>query len=312
APLSKRPSVAPPPRLAIPSSAGRASSSSATPRSTRGRIAGGRPCTCSRTSCCRRGRAGASAISSARTCASYWKTSPNISRSWPTGCAACLSKFYNWMCERDDDLVSPVIGVKAPAAENVGERVLDDDELRRLWKACEAIGGREGACIKLLILTGQRRGEISHLRWREVGDDVLELPAPRMKGKRAHTVPLSTQAAGIIGAMPRTGDYVFGRSPVGHFHRIKDRLDERMGNTPKWVIHDVRRTVASGMARIGIAVPVIEKIMAHRKGTFAGVVGVYQRHSFLPEMAAAMQRWGDYVEQLVTGKSAKVVKLRRR
>jgi len=223
-----------------------------------------------------------------------------------------LSKFYNWMCERDDDLVSPVIGVKAPAAENVGERVLDDDELRRLWKACEAIGGREGACIKLLILTGQRRGEISHLRWREVGDDVLELPAPRMKGKRAHTVPLSTQAAGIIGAMPRTGDYVFGRSPVGHFHRIKDRLDERMGNTPKWVIHDVRRTVASGMARIGIAVPVIEKIMAHRKGTFAGVVGVYQRHSFLPEMAAAMQRWGDYVEQLVTGKSAKVVKLRRR
>jgi len=76
-----------------------------------------------------------------------------------------LSKFYNWMCERDDDLVSPVIGVKAPAAENVGERVLDDDELRRLWKACEAIGGREGACIKLLILTGQRRGEISHLRW---------------------------------------------------------------------------------------------------------------------------------------------------
>src|SRR5262249_10342823 len=165
APLSKRPSVAPPPRLAIPSSAGRASSSSATPRSTRGRIAGGRPCTCSRTSCCRRGRAGASAISSARTCASYWKTSPNISRSWPTGCAACLSKFYNWMCERDDDLVSPVIGVKAPAAENVGERVLDDDELRRLWKACEAIGGREGACIKLLILTGQRRGEISHLRW---------------------------------------------------------------------------------------------------------------------------------------------------
>jgi len=216
------------------------------------------------------------------------------------------------MCERDDDLVSPVTGVKAPAPENVGERVLDDGELRRLWLAAEAIGGREGACIKLLILTGQRRGEISHLRWREVGDDVLELPAPRMKGKRAHTVPLSSQAAGIIAAMPQVGDYVFGQSPVGHFHRIKDRLDEHMGDIPKWVTHDIRRSVASGMAKIGIAVPVIEKILAHKSGTFRGVVGTYQRHSFLPEMAVAMQKWGDHVERIVTGKSAKVVKLRRR
>ena len=66
------------------------------------------------------------------------------------------------------------------------------------------------------------------------------------------------------------------------------------------------------MARIGIAVPVIEKIMAHRKGTFAGVVGIYQRHGFYAEMAAALQKWGDHIEQLVTGKSAKVVKLSRR
>jgi len=230
-----------------------------------------------------------------------------------------LSKFYNWMCERDDDLVSPVIGVKAPASENVRERVLDDGEIIRLWKACDAIGGREGACIKLLILTGQRRSEISHLRWREVGSDVLELQAPRMKGKRAHTVPLSTQAAAIIANMPKLvpgvpqpDDYIWGQSPVGHFHRIKDRLDELMGDTPKWVTHDIRRSVASGMARIGIAVPVVEKIMAHRKGTFAGVVGVYQKYSFQPEMAVAMQKWADHVEQLVTGKTAKVLKLLRR
>ena len=85
-----------------------------------------------------------------------------------------------------------------------------------------------------------------------------------------------------------------------------------MGDTPKWKTHDIRRSVASGMARIGIDVPVIEKILAHRTGTFAGVVGVYQRHSFFPEMAAALQRWGDHIEQLVTGKSAEVVKLPRR
>jgi integrase len=230
-----------------------------------------------------------------------------------------LGKFFKWVAARDDEFVSPIIGVERPAPENVRERVLDDAEIARLWKACDAIGGREGACIKLLILTGQRRSEISHLKCCEIGNDALELPALRMKGKQSHMVPLSTQAAAILADMPklvpqvpRPDDYVWGNSPVGHFHRIKDQLDELMGDTPKWVIHDIRRSVASGMARIGIAVPVIEKVLAHRKGTFAGIVGVYQRHSFLPEMAAALQRWADHVEQLVGGKPAKVVKLRQR
>ena len=229
-----------------------------------------------------------------------------------------LSKFFKWVCARDEELVSPVIGVERPAPENVRERVLDDAELVRLWKACEAIGGREGACIKLLVLSGQRRSEISHLTWREVGNDVLELPAARMKGKQTHIVPLSTQAATIIANMPKLvpqvpqpDDYIWGDSPVGHFHRIKDQLDAHMGDTQKWVIHDIRRSVASGMARIGIPVPVIEKILAHRKGTFAGIVGVYQKYSFAPEMAVALQKWADHIERLVGGQPAKVVKLRR-
>jgi integrase len=227
-----------------------------------------------------------------------------------------LSKFFNWLCERDDDLVSPVIGVKPPAHENVRERALNDDELVRLWKAAEAIGGREGACIKLLILTGQRRSSIACLTFNEVGGDVLELPAERMKGKRAHTVPLSSQARTIIDGMPqlvpqvpRPGDYVFGKI---HFHRLKPKLDAYMDGMPHFVVHDIRRSVASGMARIGVAVPVIEKILAHKSGTFRGIVGVYQRHSFLPEMAVALQKWGDHVEQLAGGKPAKVVKLPRR
>jgi integrase len=228
-----------------------------------------------------------------------------------------LSKFYNWLCERDDDLISPVIGVKRPAEERVGERVLDDSELAQLWRACDAIGGREGACVKLLILTGQRRSEISHLKWREVGNDVLELPAPRMKGKRGHVVPLSSQAAAVIAdmpklvpQMPKPDDYVWGDSPIGHFHRIKDRLDEHMGaDVPKWTVRDIRRSVATGLARINVALPVIEKILAHRKGSFAGIVQVYQKYSFLPEMRRALEQWGNHIEAIVTGKSAKVLKL---
>src|SRR5262249_38306152 len=161
----------------------------------------------------------------------------------------------------------------------------------------EAIGGVAGACVKLLVLSGQRRSEIADLRWAEVASDILELPAARMKGRQPHFVPLSTQAAAIIAAMPKLvphvpqrDGYVFGR-PVGHFDRIKRQLDVHMGDVAPWVMHDIRRSVASGMARIGIAVPVIEKILAHKSGTFRGIVGTYQRHSFLPEMAAAMQRW---------------------
>src|SRR5262245_27606592 len=224
---------------------------------------------------------------------------------------AVLSRFFGWLCERDIIAASPCVGVKPPSPEVVRDRVLDDTELRRLWLASDTVGSKAGAYVKLLILTGQRRSEIAHLKWSEVGSDVLELPAERMKGKRAHIVPLSTQAAAIIAAQPKVDDFVLGSWRwAGNSHHVKRALDAHMGKTPKWVIHDIRRSVASGMARIGIAVPVIEKILAHRSGTFRGIVGTYQRHSFLPEMAVALQKWADHIEGLVSGRRpAKVVKL---
>jgi integrase len=221
-----------------------------------------------------------------------------------------LSKFFKWVCARDDELTSPVVGVERPAPERVRERVLDDDEIARLWKVLDEIGGPTAAAVQVLLLTGQRRNEIALLKWSsEVKGDTLTLPAERMKGKQGHTVPLSTQAAAIIATQHRIGEQVFVHE-APHFDRLKREIDARMGDVPKWVVHDLRRSVASGMARIGIAVPVIEKILAHRSGTFRGIVGTYQRHSFLPEMAAAMQRWGDHIERLVSGrKPAKVVRL---
>ena len=223
---------------------------------------------------------------------------------------AAVSRFFRWLCERDVIAASPCTGVPHPSKEKPRDRVLDDGELLRLWRAAETIGGPAGACIKLLMLTGQRRSEIGRLQWNEVGDDALNLAAARMKGRIGHSVPLSTQAAAIIASMPRAGDHVFGR-PV-RFDLLKSALDIQMGSIPKWVVHDIRRSVASGMARIGVPVPVIEKILAHRSGTFGGITAVYQRHSFMPEMAAALQKWADHVDRLVSGKSAKVVKLQRR
>ena len=225
---------------------------------------------------------------------------------------AALSRFFRWLADRDVIMASPCIGIEAPTRETPRERVLSDDELCRLWRACEAVGGSAGTCVKLLILTGQRRSEIAGLRWSEIDGDLLILPSERMKGGKAHIVPLSTAAAALIGSVPRLdADAVFGRFLAGNFARIKRALDAHMGDVPRWTIHDLRRSVASGMARIGVAVPVIEKILAHRGGTFRGVAGTYQRHSFLPEMTIAMQRWADRVDQIVGGKPGKVVKLRR-
>jgi integrase len=231
---------------------------------------------------------------------------------------AALSKYFNWLAAHDVIAASPCAGVSAPSKEVARDRALSDDELRRLWLAAEAIGGPAGACIKLLILTGQRRSEIANLRFNEVDGDLLTIGAERMKGRAAHLVPLSTQAGAIFASIPklvpgvpRQDSYVFG-SPIGHFDRIKQALDVHMGETPKWVIHDIRRSVASGMARIGVAVPTIEKILAHRSGTFRGIVGTYQRHSFLPEMVIAMQRWADHIERLVGGTPGTVLKLPQR
>jgi integrase len=132
-----------------------------------------------------------------------------------------------------------------------------------------------------------------------------------MKGKEAHIVPLSAQAREILASLPRTGEFVWGAAPVSHFDRIKRALDEHMKLAAPWVVHDIRRTVASGMARIGVPVPTIEKLLAHRSGTFRGIVGTYQRHSFLPEMTAAVEKWSAHIERVVAGKTADVVKMAR-
>jgi integrase len=221
---------------------------------------------------------------------------------------ARLSRFFAWLIENDVIENSPTVGVKRPVKEKTRERVLSDPEIAKLWSACDAIGGPATAVIKLLLLTGQRRNEIAHLKWSEVKDDTIEIASERMKGRQTHTVPLSTQARAIIEAQPRISEFVFGHK-LTHFERVRPEIDRRMGDVAPWTLHDLRRTCASVMARIGVLVTTIEKLLAHHGGSFKGVAGIYQRHSFLPEMSAAVQKWSDHIEQLVTGKVAKVVKL---
>tara|TARA_R110002020_G_scaffold36894_37_gene111046 strand:- start:5112 stop:6416 length:1305 start_codon:yes stop_codon:yes gene_type:complete len=235
---------------------------------------------------------------------------------------SALRKMFNWCLERDIVTASPCAAVKPPAPEVSRDRVLNDDELRWLWRACEAYGFPFGPLVKLLLLTGQRRQEVGAMVSGEVDRDarLWTIPAARAKNGIAHDVPLSAQAIEVLDALPKiAGDagYLFttnGRAAVSGWSKAKERIDAEMlraareealerGDDPEgvdlpaWTFHDLRRTTASGMARLGINLPVIEKVLNHVSGSFGGIVGVYQRHSFADEKRRALDAWGGFVSR---------------
>ena len=231
---------------------------------------------------------------------------------------AVLGKFFAWLVARDVIAASPCLGIERLGRNVPRERVLDDPEVAALWRAC-CEEGVYGAFAKTLLLTGARRGEVAGMRWSEINqaERVWTLPPQRVKNGRTFTVPLSSQTFNIVVSTPRFAgcDFVFtaeGRRPVGGFTHVKRKLDRRAKIAKGWRLHDLRRTCASGMQRLGVPVEVIEACLNHRSGTFRGIVGVYQRHDYLDERRTALQRWADQVEQLVTGEPAAVVPLHGR
>jgi integrase len=232
---------------------------------------------------------------------------------------AVLSKLFNWLVARDALAFSPVTGVEPPHKEEARIRVLSDDELRALWLACEH-NGALGQVIRMLILTGARRDEVGRTRWQEIDEDcrLWTLSAERTKNAREHKIPLSPQAWALIDARPRFAgcSFVFsvdGKGPVNNWSKVKRRISAKAGiPADTWRLHDLRRTAASGMQKLGVPVPVIERALNHTSGTFRGIVGVYQQHDYADEVRVALQRWADRVEEIVGGKPAKLFTLHGR
>jgi len=234
---------------------------------------------------------------------------------------AAVRKFFNWAVARDILAASPCAGVKPPTAERARDRVLSDVELRFVWQATDKLSGTFGPLVKLLALTGQRRDEVARMRWDELDLDarLWTLPAERTKNSKPHEIPLSNAALAALQNVPNIAGspFVFatngGASPVSGYSDGKRRLDALLpADMPAWRLHDLRRTCASGLARLGINLPVIEKVLNHSSGSFAGIVGVYQKHSFADEKRQALEAWGNFVAALVEGKPAsKVVRMRR-
>jgi integrase len=227
---------------------------------------------------------------------------------------AILSKFFKWLAARDVIVASPVAGVARPAKETPRDRILSDVEIKAVWNRCDVLGGISGTLIKMLLITGQRRGEVAGMGWAEIEDDIWTLPPERTKNGQKHSVPLSMQAMAMIAALPRISDErvfagVNGRQLAGFSH-IKAHLDAALKLKTPWTLHDLRRTAASGMAKIGIKLPVIEKVLNHTGGSFAGIAGIYQRHDFAAEKREALQRWADHIDELLHGRAGAVVPIR--
>ena len=226
---------------------------------------------------------------------------------------ATLSKLCNWSVERGIIEKSPCNGVKPPSAHTSRDRVLSDPELQRIWRASDVLGYPFGPMIKLLILTGQRRDEVAGLTWSELDfdDKIWVLPRQRAKNNVEHSVPISPPALAILLELPKIGappKFLFtttSRTYVSGFSRAKLSLDKLLAadgpaKLPHWTFHDLRRTAATGMARLGINLPVVEKVLNHTSGSFRGVAGVYNRHSFDAERRHALNIWGGFVERLVS------------
>jgi integrase len=214
-----------------------------------------------------------------------------------------IKSFFNWCVGRAIVERSPCEGIRIPTVERPRDRVLTDRELAEIIRAARQLGGPYGAIVEVLALTGQRRDEVGRMSWDEVDLDyrVWALPATRTKNDRPHIVQLSEPAVVVIGAQPRSGRFVFSRNgvaPVGDFSSQKRKLDDLCG-VSHWRLHDLRRSAVSGMARLGVAPHIADKILNHVAGTISGVAAVYQRHEFLNERRDALERWGGHVESLL-------------
>src|SRR5262245_58935582 len=215
-----------------------------------------------------------------------------------------LKTFLRWCVGRAVLDQSPAEGVPLPAKEVARDRVLNDQELVQVILAARKMDGPYGGIVELLALTGQRREEVARMKWDELDltQRVWTLPKSRTKNAKEHVVHLSEQSMAVLKRADNKGPFVFsvlGSKPFQEFSKCKQRLDQLSGVTG-WRLHDLRRTCVSGMARLGVAPHVADKILNHQAGTISGVAAVYQRHEFLAERRAALELWGAHIDQTLT------------
>jgi integrase len=255
---------------------------------------------------------------------------------------------FAWALRRGAVNTNPFADLPVPKAVAKRERVLSDDEIAEIWLAAAEAGEPYGSIIRMLLLTGQRRGEVAGMAWAKISADLTTwtMPGERTKNGMPHVVPLSgsardllrtmlpkeaTEAARAVAERRAGGALVFPGllgTPFAGWSKAKASLDQsivdtrakaaaEVGTTASalvpWSVHDLRRTVATGLQRLGIRLEVTEAVLNHISGTRAGIAGVYQRHDWASEKRAALEAWAAQVQAAIEGRigSGKVVTLVR-
>ncbi len=232
---------------------------------------------------------------------------------------ATLRKLFRWAVGRGDLEISPMSNMEAPAPPVSRDRVLDDCELRALWLASKELTFPFGPLTRLLIATGQRRSEVSAICWSQLD---LEggnwtIPADLAKNGVAHIVPLNHLAIRELLELRslQINDMIFSRTgstPPSGWSKAKRRLDHRLSNlvdepVSHWRLHDIRRTFATGMQRLGVRHEVTEALLNHVSGAKSGIVGVYQRYDWAPEKQAALEAWSNALDHLMSDEDHSLV-----
>lgn len=248
---------------------------------------------------------------------------------------AYVRRVFNWSIGRGIVAANPTEGIEAPAEEKSRDRVLSAPELADLLVVADGLGFPFGSMVRLLVLTGQRLREVAEARWSEFDLDgaLWTIPAERAKNDVAHEVPLAPAVVELLRSLPRLAGSPFalsttGRAPISGFARAKERVDaalravdlERAGQSVRpehvperagWVFHDLRRTVATGLAADGVLFEVIERVLNHKGQSASGLRGIYNRHTYLDEKRRALEAWSIRLAVIESG-GADVVPLRSR
>jgi integrase len=207
---------------------------------------------------------------------------------------------FSWAVKRGFIHSNPFANLPlAPTVKR--ERVLTDEELAAVWRATE-LGGAFSGIVRMLILTGQRREEVAGMTWAEVASDLSTwtIPGGRAKNGATHVVPLPPLTHSLLRGVAKSDELVFpGLCGVFNgWSKAKSALDQSSGVT-NWRLHDLRRTMATGLQRLGVRLEVTEQVLNHVGGSRAGIVGVYQRHDFAQEKRAALEAWDAHLATII-------------
>ena len=209
--------------------------------------------------------------------------------------------FLRWCVRRRYLAHNPIEGVEAPTKPGSRERVLTDPELAAVLSHARS-GGTYGTLVELLLLTGQRRGEIAALdaSWIDYDHRTITIPGTVAKNRREHFVPYGERVATILEHLPKKGLVFPGKGagvPFSGFSRAMILFRKACG-VEDFTLHDLRRTYSTGLARLGTAPQTIEALLNHVTGTLSPIARIYNRHSYLPEARAAIALWEAHLAKL--------------